>query len=236
MNRKHWRIFGVVQGCGIAATAAGIFLQFPTLWLLSLVVLLPGSLVAFPVFEPSNFGKDLPFWHLTTSAVMINVFLFIVASLIFARRQLLNGRLFAGLAAVTFLVAILGRLRILPVQNLYLTFGSVGYDAFYCELFIFLVCTLFGFAYLGIARLKERSLNPTSGLVGFILIAFASVVWMISSFVITDRSFRTDRLAILPFAAVGCFILGVVLATANVAWGVLRQDQTKPLGDGVQMK
>ena len=136
---------------------------------------------------------------------------------------MLNARLFAGLAAMTFVVAILGRLRMLPRANLYLTFGPVGFGASYWQLFIFLVCTFFGLAYFGIARLKPRPINPTTGLVGFLLIAFASVVWLISSFLHTGRSRLGDRLAMLLFAAIGCFILGVVLATANVAWGLLRK-------------
>jgi len=136
---------------------------------------------------------------------------------------MLNARLFAGLAAITFVVAILGRLRMLPRANLWLTVGHISLGAFYWQLLIFLGCTFFGLAYFGIARLKPRPLNPTAGLVGFLLVAFASVVWLISSFLNTDGSRRGDRLAILLFAAIGCFILGVILTTANVAWGLLRK-------------
>lgn len=136
---------------------------------------------------------------------------------------MLNARLFAGLATVTFLIAILGRLRMLPRANLWLTVGHVGFGAFYWQLLIFLVCTFFGFAYFGIARLKPRPLNPTTGLVGFLLVAFASLVWLISSFLITGGSMRGNRFPILLFAAMGCFILGVAFSTINVAWGLLRK-------------
>lgn len=114
-------------------------------------------------------------------------------------------------------------LRMLPPANLDFVVGSVSVGPFYWRLFIFLACTFFGFAYFGIARLKQRPLNPATGLVGFLLVAFASVVWLISSFLMTNGSRWGDRLAILLFAAIGCFILGSVLATANVAWGLLRK-------------
>ncbi len=136
---------------------------------------------------------------------------------------MLNAIFFAGLAALTFLVAILGRLRMLPRANLWLRVGNVSFGAFYWQLLIFLVCTFFGFAYFSIARLKPRPLNPTTGLLGFLLIAFASLVWLISSFLTRDGSTRGHRFPILLFAALGCFILGVVFSTANVAWGLLRR-------------
>lgn len=136
---------------------------------------------------------------------------------------MLNAKLFGGFAAVTLVVAILGRLGMLPPANLDFIVGSVGFGPSYWRLFIFLVCTFFGFAYFGIARLRQRPLKPTTGLVGFLLVAFASVVWLISSFLITIGSRLGDRLAILLLAAIGCFILGVVLATANVGWALLRR-------------
>ncbi len=136
---------------------------------------------------------------------------------------MLNAKLFGGLAALTFVVAILGRLHMLPPANLDFVVGSVSFGPFYWRFFILLACTFFGFAYFGIGRLKQRPLSPTAGLVGFLLVAFAAVVWLISSFLTTHSSRLGDRLAILLFVAIGCFILGVVLATANVAWGLLRK-------------
>jgi hypothetical protein len=136
---------------------------------------------------------------------------------------MLNARLFAGLAALTFAIAILGRVRLLPRANLWLTVGWLSFGAFYLQLFIFLVCAFFGFVYFGIARLKQRPVSPVPGLIGFLLVAFASAIWLISSFLMTDRSRPAGRLAILLFAAMGCFILGAVFSTANVAWALLRK-------------
>jgi len=135
---------------------------------------------------------------------------------------MLNARLFAGLAAMTFAVAILGRLHMLPRANLWLQVGNVSFGAFYWELFIFFVCAFFALAYFGIARLTQRPLNLATGIIGFLLLALASVVWLISSFLNTDASRWSDRFAILLFAAMACFIAGVAFSTANVAWALLR--------------
>jgi lipopolysaccharide export LptBFGC system permease protein LptF len=129
---------------------------------------------------------------------------------------------------MAFVVAILGRLRVLPPESLDFTFATsrhqhLGFGPFYWRLFICLVCTFFGCAYFAIARLKPRPFNAATGLVGFVLVAFASLVWMVSSLLMTGGSRWGDQFAILLFAAIGCFIFGVVLATANAAWGLLRR-------------
>jgi hypothetical protein len=90
MKRKYWWIFGVIQLAGTLATAEAVFLQFPTLWLLSLLLLLPGSLASLPEFEPSHLGTDLPLWTLCSIAVTINVFLFTVASFLLRRHRKRN--------------------------------------------------------------------------------------------------------------------------------------------------
>jgi len=87
MRRKKWWIFGVIQAAGTLAAAEAMFLQFPTLWLVALLLLLPGSLAWLAVFEPSHFGTNWSFWKLCAIAVTTNVFLFIVASFLLARRR-----------------------------------------------------------------------------------------------------------------------------------------------------
>jgi len=109
-----------------------------------------------------------------------------------------------------------------PHANLGLRVGNLSFSAFYWQLFIFFVCTFFALAYFGIARLTQPPLNLTTGIIGFLLLALASVVWLISSFLNTDGSRWSDRFAILLFAAMACFIVGVAFSTANVAWALLR--------------
>ena len=136
---------------------------------------------------------------------------------------MLNAKLFAGLAGTAFVIAILGRVHVLPPANLNLRVANILFGGFYWQIFIALVCALFGFTYFGVVRLTQRPLNETVGLLGFFLVAFAFVVWLISSFIITIDSPPSLRLLVLLFAAIFSFISGVVLSTANVAWVFLRK-------------
>lgn len=136
---------------------------------------------------------------------------------------MLIAKLFAGLAGIAFVVAILCRVRVLPHANLYLHIANIGFGAFYWQLFIGLVCAGFGFAYFTFVRLTQRPLNQTTGLAGFFLVAFASVVWLISSFRTTNDSLLSRWLVILLFAAIFSFLLGVVISAANVAWVFLQK-------------
>jgi hypothetical protein len=87
VKRWYWWIFGVIQVAGIMGTVESMFLQFPTLWLGSMLVLLPGSLVYLSDFAPGRFRIHWSPWNLCATAITINIFLFIVASLLLARRR-----------------------------------------------------------------------------------------------------------------------------------------------------
>jgi hypothetical protein len=75
---------------GALATAEAVFLQFPTLWAVSFLLLLPGSLVALPLLEPSRFGSKWSPWMLCTIAVTTNVVLFSLGSVLLAKRRKTN--------------------------------------------------------------------------------------------------------------------------------------------------
>jgi hypothetical protein len=87
VKRKYWWVFGAIQAVGTLATAEAVFLQFPTLWLVSLLLLLPGSLASLPVFKPSQFGTNWSPWSLWAIAVTTNFFLFILVSFLLAKRR-----------------------------------------------------------------------------------------------------------------------------------------------------
>ena len=135
---------------------------------------------------------------------------------------MLSAKLFAGLAGIAFVIALLGRLRVLPRASLWLSVGNVAFGAPYWQLFIVLVCGFFGFAYFGVVRLTQRPLNQTTGLIGFLLVAFGSVVWLIAGFLTKANLPRTNRFPVILFVAIASFILGVVFSTANVVWSRLR--------------
>jgi len=132
-------------------------------------------------------------------------------------------KLFAGLAGIAFAVTILTRVHVLPHANLWLHVRGYVFDEIYWQLLIGLVCALFGMAYFGISRLVGRGLNEASGLIGFSLIAFGSVVWLICSFLTAKNSPLSNRLAILLFVAMFSFVLGLAFSAANIAWELLRK-------------
>jgi hypothetical protein len=87
MKRKYWWIFGVLQVLGILATAEAVLLQFPLLWAVSMLVLLPGSLAFFSGFDLRLLGTTWSPWMLCATAVTTNVLLFAVASFVLARHR-----------------------------------------------------------------------------------------------------------------------------------------------------
>ena len=79
MKRKGCMIFGFVQLIGVAAVFEAMFLQFPTLLLLSIALLLPGSL-AWAELSWGRAGVSLPLWTLAATSVGANAILFGLAS------------------------------------------------------------------------------------------------------------------------------------------------------------
>ncbi|MFZ0739558.1 MAG: hypothetical protein WBL70_17095 [Candidatus Acidiferrales bacterium] len=87
MKRKYWWVFGVIQVLGTLAAVEAYYLEDPILWLVSLLLLLPGSLDSLPVLTHSHFGANWSLWGLCAMAVTANVLLFTVASLLRARHR-----------------------------------------------------------------------------------------------------------------------------------------------------
>jgi len=89
MKRKYWWIFGGIQ---VAGTLVGMGAGHADtlLWVLSLLLLLPGNLVSLPFFTPGHIGNNWPGWTLFAVAVSANVLLFTMASFLFARRRKSN--------------------------------------------------------------------------------------------------------------------------------------------------
>lgn len=83
MGRKYWLIFGAIQSIGITAIFEARWFQDGILLLLSVGLLLPGSLVWAGV----NWGHaraNLPLWALGAISIPSNLFLFTIASFLLA--------------------------------------------------------------------------------------------------------------------------------------------------------
>jgi hypothetical protein len=85
MKRSYWLIFGLVQAMGIVAAIGALILQFPTLLLLTLLLLLPGTLVSVGLSRPDHVGANWSYWTLGAIAVVANVLLFATTSSLLRR-------------------------------------------------------------------------------------------------------------------------------------------------------
>jgi hypothetical protein len=88
MKPRYWQIFGVLQFVGAAGGLGGLYWQQdPIAWGLSLLVLLPGTIVAWPFSRFGHFGTDWPFWTVYAIAVPVNVALFATLSFVLSLRK-----------------------------------------------------------------------------------------------------------------------------------------------------
>ncbi len=84
MKRKYCLIFGTLQATGALSCIGAYFLQDPLLWVLSSLVLLPGSLDSLPLFMPGRIGANWSLLTLGAIAVTANSLLFALASFLLA--------------------------------------------------------------------------------------------------------------------------------------------------------
>jgi hypothetical protein len=136
---------------------------------------------------------------------------------------MLSAKLFGALGAIVFVVAILGRLGILPFSPMGLAIAGVAYGPFYWQTFAAIVCAALALSYVGIARTATHPPNRLVGIASFALVALALFTMIVESFV-SDRLFqRFESMIWIFFAAMFAFLVGVVLSALNLAWAVFRQ-------------
>ena len=88
MKRTLARVFFAVQAIGALCCLLAHFFQSPPLWLFSLVLLLPGSLLGWLQFLVPGYGGG--HWSLLARgllAIIANMVVFAVAALLFGRRR-----------------------------------------------------------------------------------------------------------------------------------------------------
>jgi hypothetical protein len=119
---------------------------------------------------------------------------------------MLTARLFAGMASLLFVSAILAKLHSSPPVLLYL------------QLIIALVCLIFAAAYFTAAQWTRTSLNQTLGLLQFGFVC-TSVGVFAFGFSATGATF-VDRY-LFP-ASVVSFLIACALFGANAVWAVVQ--------------
>jgi len=81
MKARYWWIFGAVQLVGLLAAYQGLYsFGDPVWWGLSLLLLLPGTLVSFPFSTFGHLGTHWPLWTVYAIAVPVNLLLFALLS------------------------------------------------------------------------------------------------------------------------------------------------------------
>jgi hypothetical protein len=135
---------------------------------------------------------------------------------------MLSAKLFGALGAIVFVVAMLGRLGILPFSPMGLDFSGVAYGPIYWQTFSAIVCAALALAYLGIARTATHPPNRTAGIASFALVVLALLTMNVES-LLSERFFgRFELLVWIFFAAMFAFLIGVVFSAVNLAWTVFR--------------
>ena len=88
MKRRPWWIFAVVQIIGALGVFSAMYvLQFPTILFLSLLYLLPGSLVWLPALKSGQFEGAYAPWALCAMSVSANFLLFATISSFVSKRR-----------------------------------------------------------------------------------------------------------------------------------------------------
>lgn len=124
---------------------------------------------------------------------------------------MLTGKLFAGLAGLLLVFAVLAKLHPTPPVPIYL------------QLVVALSCVIFGSTFLLAELCVRTSLNQTVGLVqfGFVVISVCVLVFEFDVFPLLSN--KPDILGsyLIPVAAL-TFLIACALFVANATWTVIR--------------
>jgi len=90
MKPRNWAVFTFtcLQLIGAAGGIGGLYwLQDPIFWGLSLLLLLPGTLVAWPFSNLGHAGTNWPFWTVYAIAIPFNAILFATVTFLIRLRR-----------------------------------------------------------------------------------------------------------------------------------------------------
>jgi len=131
---------------------------------------------------------------------------------------MLIAKLFAVLATILFIFALLGRAQLLPTMHLYFPISDRVFGPYYWQLFGAIACGFFAFIYFAIDRWSPRLLNPSAGLLSFVLVAVAFLVWLTTGFLIKSSARLDSRLVVILLGAKVSFFLGSALVALVAGW------------------
>jgi hypothetical protein len=86
MKPRYWWIFGCAQVVGTVVGMGAAHVDHLS-WGISLVLLLPGTLVSLPFFTEGHIGNNWPKWTIFAIAVTANLICFVLVSVVVGRRR-----------------------------------------------------------------------------------------------------------------------------------------------------
>jgi hypothetical protein len=140
---------------------------------------------------------------------------------------MLLAKLFAGLASMLAIFAVLYAASIRPARDVFLLVTHLAVPHHLIQLFELLLCVAFTLFYFVAARWMPRPLNNTLALVHFVLIALAVVLLALIMSVLAyaqqsgQSAFRIWHFLVL-YAGILSFLLGCLVFVVNVGWTAIR--------------
>jgi hypothetical protein len=129
-----------------------------------------------------------------------------------------TAKLFTVLSTALLILALLGRIRLIPSMNLYFPVKDGVFGPYYWQLFGAVACAFFAFVYFAIGKWMPRSIEPFVGIANFILIAVAFLVWVVAGFFLKNSGRLDKWLIVTLIGARLSFFLGSVLVALVAGW------------------
>jgi hypothetical protein len=129
-----------------------------------------------------------------------------------------TAKLFTVLSTALLILALLGRARLVPSMNLYFPIKDRVFGPYYWQLFGAVACAFFAFVYFAIGKWMPGSVKPFVGIVNFVLIAVAFLVWVLAGFLLKSSGRVDNWLIVTLLGAMLSFFLGAVFVALVAGW------------------
>ena len=131
---------------------------------------------------------------------------------------MLNAKLFAVMASIALLIAVLGRVRVLPYVGFRLVVGHFLLSSFHSQLLIAVISVNLAFGYYSLSRLTVDHRSQVIGLIGFLAMAMAFALRLTLDFILGRAALPSVWQMVLFSATVHGLYLGVFLSIADLTW------------------
>jgi len=138
---------------------------------------------------------------------------------------MLSARLFAAMASMALLIAVLDREKVLPYMSFRLVVGHFLLNSFHSLLLIAMISANLAFWYYSINWFVRYPTNEAIGLIGFMVKAVAFVVRLILSLILGRSALPNIWQLLILSGTVYAFYVGLFLSIVNLVrltWALWR--------------